>query len=287
MLRTASATAVAVTGVQWAAAGAAEALPAPRTGDNPVVRENRAPGCDDWCLGRHETRGVDARRPEIQGWATTASVAPGETLGLRLAGRTAPVCTVEIYRLGHYAGVRARHLLTAADVPVDRVWRAAVPRTWVSGVFLAALTTPAGHRSYAPFVVREPDRLSDVLVVVPLSTARGPHAGLGLPGDFGTDTSASRWLESAGYDVTYATEEDLHAGRVDPARYRAVVQAGPAGDARWSPRTRAALGHAPARVVLARPLELSEPGRVDDGARRTAAERLDRVLAAPVSTPRS
>ncbi|MEW2248844.1 N,N-dimethylformamidase beta subunit family domain-containing protein [Streptomyces sp. NPDC006975] len=285
VLRAAGVTAAVAGGVQGVAAEPARALPAPRTGDNPVVRENRAPGSDDWCVGRRETRGVSAGRPEIQGYATTASVAPGETLGLRLSSRVARTCTVEIYRLGHYDGVRARHLLTAADVPVDRVWRTTVPGDWVSGIFLAVLTTAGGFRSYAPFVVRDPARVSDVLVVVPLGTTRAAHPGLGLPEEFGTDTSASRWLEAAGYDVTYATEEDLHAGRVAADRHTAVVLAGAAASARRPGRTRAAVGRAPGATVLSRPLRLSEPGHVDDAARRAAARHLDRVLTAATGTP--
>ncbi|MFF8592141.1 N,N-dimethylformamidase beta subunit family domain-containing protein [Streptomyces sp. NPDC015220] len=288
VLRAAGTGAVAVAGSQWAAAGVARARPlaAHRTGDNPVVLENRASGSDAWGLGHGECRGVDPKRPRIQGYAATASVAPGETLGLRLTSRTSRACTVEIYRLGHYGGVRARHLLTAADVPVDRVWRATVPGTWVSGVFLAVLTSD-GHRAYAPFVVRDPARSSDVLMVVPLSTAHGPYAGLGLPAGFGTDTSASRWLEEAGYDVTYATEQDLHEGRVEPARHTAVVLPGAAGDARWSRRTRAVVDRAPGRTVLPAPFALGEPGRADEEVRRKAAEWLDRLLTDPVSTSRS
>lgn len=289
VLCTAGAVAVAIAGSQWAAAGVAQAQPlaAPRTGDNPVARENLAPGSDAWGLGRGESCGVDPKRPQIQGYAATASVAPGETLGLHLSSRTARSCTVEIYRLGHYGGVRARHLLTADDVPVGRAWRVTVPGTWVSGIFLAAITTADGHRAYAPFVVREPARLSDVLVVVPLRTAHGPYTGLGMPDGLGMDTSASRWLEERGYDVTYATEQDLHEHRVDPARYTAVVLPGATGDARWSRRTLAVVDRAPGRAVLPRPLALSEPGHIDEEVRRAAAERLDRILAAPVSTPRS
>ncbi|MFJ8945105.1 N,N-dimethylformamidase beta subunit family domain-containing protein [Streptomyces sp. NPDC102395] len=286
VLSAAGAGAVAVGGSRPAAAAERARPPAaPRTGDNPVVRENRAPGSHGWTPGHGETCGVDPGRPEIQGYATTVSVAPGETLGLHLASRTARACKVEVYRLGHYGGVRARHLLTADGVPVDRPWRVTVPGAWVSGVFLTVLTTAEGHRAYAPFVVREPARPSDVLLVVPLDAAHRPYAGLGLPEDFGRDTSASRWLEEAGYDVTYATEGDLREGRVDPARYRAVVLPGGAGDVRWSRQARAVLDRTPRRLFLPKTSTLSEPGHADEEARRTAAERLDHLLTAPVSTP--
>ncbi|MEU8521496.1 N,N-dimethylformamidase beta subunit family domain-containing protein [Streptomyces sp. NPDC048577] len=279
----------------WWTAGPAEALPtAPpvSTGDNPVVRENTAAGSDEWGLGCRETCGVDLDRPQIQGSASTASVAPGETLGLRLSSRTARSCTVEVYRLGHYGGLRARHLLTAEDVPVAAAgarpaWTLRVPPSWVSGIFLAVLTSADGHRAYAPFVVRDPARRSDVLAVVPLSAAAGAYPGLGMPPGFATDTSAARWLEESGYDVTYATEEDLHRARVDPARYGVVVLPGSPGEGRWARRTRAAVTRSPGGTAgLRRPFTLSEPGHATAEARRAATELLDGMLAT-VSRPRS
>ncbi|MCX2180924.1 hypothetical protein KV205_10325 [Streptomyces sp. SKN60] len=250
--------------------GPAAAAPAPpRTGDNPVVRENRNPGSGRWIIGAKETRGVDLRRPQIQGRPASASVAPGETLTLHLSAtttaRTARTCEIEIHRFGFYGGERSRLLHTAAEVPVDRPWRLPVPGTWVSGVFLAVLTAD-GYRAYAPFVVREPARCSDVLAVVPLAyPGPRPHPGLGMPAAFGAEVSAYRWLEEAGYDVTYATEEDVRARRVDPRRHRAVVHSSAA---------------VPGSVALRRPLALAEPGHIDPEARRQAAALLDGVLPA-------
>ncbi|KKZ74710.1 N,N-dimethylformamidase beta subunit family domain-containing protein [Streptomyces showdoensis] len=243
-------------------AAAAGPLPpaGPHTGDNPVVRENLAEGSDEWGIGPRETCGVDPRHPEIQGYAAAASVEPGQDLALRVSARGERTCTVEVYRLGHYGGDRARHLLTAEDVPADgRTWKTRVPASWVSGLFLAVLTTSGGHRAYTPFVVREPARRSDVLAVVPLSYAgRRPYPGLGMPGTLGTDASTARWLEEAGYDVTYATEEDVRKGRVRPARYGAVVH--------------------PSATALPRPLALAEPGHADERTRSEAAALLDGLL---------
>ncbi|MFI8518814.1 N,N-dimethylformamidase beta subunit family domain-containing protein [Streptomyces sp. NPDC085481] len=262
VLLAAGAGSVALSVAGTGTATAAEPLPprGPRTGDNPVVRENLAEGSDEWSVGSRETCGVDLRNPQIQAYASAASVTPGETLTLRPASRTGSrTCTVEVYRLGHYGGDRARHLLTAEDVTVGRAWKLKVPGTWVSGLFLAVLTTPEGHRAYTPFVVREPARRSDVLAVVPLSYAgRRPYPGLGMPAAFGADASASRWLEEAGYDVTYATEDDVRARRIDPRRYPAVVH--------------------PSAVALPRPLALAEPGHTDERTRREAAELVDGLL---------
>ncbi|MFB7591280.1 N,N-dimethylformamidase beta subunit family domain-containing protein [Streptomyces sp. NPDC056169] len=240
----------AVAATPWLTAGTAAATPAvppARTADNPVVRENRAPGSDQWAVGCAETCGVDPARPQIAGRAERDSVAPGETLRLHLS---TPGATVSIYRLGHYAGARARHLLTATDA--DRTWTLKIPAEWVSGLHLAVLTTPDGHRAHTPFVVREPARASGVLHVV--------------SGEPGADASVVRWLEEEGYDVTYATAGDVREGRVRPARYGAVIVTG---------RT-ALTGR---RVVrLPRPLALSEPGRTEETARRAASALIDEAV---------
>ncbi|MET9436180.1 N,N-dimethylformamidase beta subunit family domain-containing protein [Streptomyces sp. NPDC006551] len=291
VLRSAGVGAVAVAGTQWWAGTAAAHtdFPAPRTGDNPVVRENGAPGSGRWAVGCDDTCGVDLARPQIQGYASRNSVGHGELIGFHIASSVAQSCTVAVYRTGHYAGVQARHLLTSGDLAVGprtggkAAWKPTVPQDWVSGVFMAVFTSADGHRAFTPFVVREPARRSDLLLVLPFAkTPDRPYPGIGLPEDFDTDCSTARWLEEEGYDVTYATEEDLHEGHVDPARYTAVVLPGADRDARWSRKTRAAVGRATGAGTrlarLHRPLALHEPGHIDEDARRAATDVLTRVL---------
>ena len=50
------------------------------------------------------------------------------------------------------------------------------------------------------------------------------------------DIGFVRWLEGTGHDLTYATSEDLHAGRLPLERYRAIVFCG--HDEYWSPAMR-------------------------------------------------
>ncbi|MFD3662176.1 N,N-dimethylformamidase beta subunit family domain-containing protein [Streptomyces sp. NPDC058659] len=245
--------AVAAPGLLAGTAVAAPAVPPARTGDNPVVRENRAPGSDQWAVGCAETCGVDPARPQIAGRADRDSVAPGETLRLRLS---TPGATVSVYRLGHYAGARARHLLTETDT--GTLWTLKVPAEWVSGLHIAVLTTPDGYRAHVPFVVREPARASGVLHVV--------------SGEPGADASVVRWLEEEGYDVTYATAGDVREGRVNPERYGALVVTGTTG----ATGARALTG--PRVVHLPRPLALSEPGRTEETARRAASVRIDEAV---------
>ncbi|MFC9246590.1 N,N-dimethylformamidase beta subunit family domain-containing protein [Streptomyces sp. NPDC057136] len=163
--------------------------PAARTGNNPVAQENGAVGSDQWTLGRDGTKKVTDEDVQIQGYASATSVSHGESLNFHISSHTAQKCTVAVYRIGHYQGSGARHLLTsepvdvkprtkpepqpgtgliACDWPVS--WTLEIPKMWVSGIFLAVFTSQDGHRSYTPFVVRDAARRSDVLMVVPFTT---------------------------------------------------------------------------------------------------------------------
>ncbi|MEU3465178.1 N,N-dimethylformamidase beta subunit family domain-containing protein [Streptomyces sp. NPDC006733] len=66
-----------------------------------------------------------------------------------------------------------------------------------------------------------------------------PYAGAGLPLHVGHAYDFIRWAERYGYDLAFADARDLHAGRVDPTRYRGLVF--PGHDEYWSiPMRRAA-----------------------------------------------
>ncbi|SDD96674.1 hypothetical protein SAMN05216505_11464 [Streptomyces prasinopilosus] len=69
-----------------------------------------------------------------------------------------------------------------------------------------------------------------------------PYAGAGLPPSAAHAHDVIRWAERYGYDLAYAEARDLHAGRVDPARYRGLLFPGP--DAYWSPAMRGTAEHA-------------------------------------------
>ena len=59
-----------------------------------------------------------------------------------------------------------------------------------------------------------------------------PYSGKGIPSRFDGDRDFISWAEAAGYDITYATSVDLHAGRVDPARFAGLIF--PGHDEYWS-----------------------------------------------------
>ncbi|AEV83787.1 hypothetical protein ACWT_2654 [Actinoplanes sp. SE50] len=139
-----------------------------------------------------------------------------------------------------------------------------VPPGWVSGLYLAVFRTQDGHRSVTPFVVRDDSRRSDFVMVVPFTTYNAynvwpadgrngkslykgyrpdglmgdatqrayevsfnrPFSGGGRPTWFDIDVATAQWMESQRYDVTYVSSIDLHEGRVDPSRHRALIFSG-------------------------------------------------------------
>ncbi|MFI9823376.1 N,N-dimethylformamidase beta subunit family domain-containing protein [Streptomyces sp. NPDC052013] len=158
-------------------------------------------------------------------------------------------------------------------------WRLPVPSYWSVGAYVAVLTTADGYRSHVPFTVRD-DRPADLLLVLPDVTWQAynlypedgrtgaslyhawdehgrllgeadaattvsfdrPYAGAGLPLHVGHAYDVVRWAERYGYDLAYADARDLHAGRVDPARYRGLLF--PGHDEYWSQSMRSAAEHA-------------------------------------------
>lgn len=156
-------------------------------------------------------------------------------------------------------------------------WRLQVPPSWPTGAYVAVLTTADGYRSHVPFTVRDLNATADLLLLLPDVTwqaynlypedgrtgaslyhawdgegrllgeeeAAGtvsfdrPYAGAGLPLHIGHAYDFVRFAERHGYDLAYADARDLHAGRVDPTLYRALVF--PGHDEYWSvPMRRAA-----------------------------------------------
>ncbi|MFI5528831.1 N,N-dimethylformamidase beta subunit family domain-containing protein [Kitasatospora sp. NPDC051853] len=157
-------------------------------------------------------------------------------------------------------------------------WRLQVPLHWRPGAYVAVLTTADNlHRSHIPFTVRDFEQTADLLLVLPDVTWQAynlfpedglhgaslyhawdetggllgeedaavtvsfdrPHAGAGLPLHVGHAYDFIRWAERYGYDLAYATATDLHAGHVDPARYKAMVF--PGHDEYWSEPMRRAV----------------------------------------------
>ncbi|WUH23761.1 phosphoribosylamine--glycine ligase [Streptomyces sp. NBC_00448] len=156
-------------------------------------------------------------------------------------------------------------------------WRLHIPPYWKTGAYVAVLTTADGYRSHVPFTVRDLEAPADLLLLLPDITWQAynlypedgrtgaslyhawdpegrllgeeeaattvsfdrPYAGAGLPLHIGHAYDFVRYAERYGYDLAYADARDLHAGRIDPTRYRALIF--PGHDEYWSrPMRRAA-----------------------------------------------
>ncbi|HEY2923377.1 MAG TPA: N,N-dimethylformamidase beta subunit family domain-containing protein [Candidatus Eisenbacteria bacterium] len=170
----------------WAVAVATPVHAAP----NPVSLENQRPGSPQWELVN------PALAHEIEGYAETASVQPGETLRLHV-NSVSPRFSVEVFRMGWYGGAGARRVLEFRAMPggkraipkprpgdglVECDWpvscRVPVGRDWLSGVYLVRLTgSRDGKQSFVPFIVREPDtaggtaaRRAPILIPIAVNT---------------------------------------------------------------------------------------------------------------------
>jgi hypothetical protein len=158
-----------------------------RSAPNPVVCENALPGDppSDWQVGQSGSAGAGATvgDPTIQGFATTMSVNPGDTVSFKISA-TVPY-HIDILRLGYYGGNGARKvasslsgtvqsqpacttdsttgLIDCGNWSVSAQW--AVPSDAVSGVYMAHLVRNDGAgSSQVMFVVRDDSSHSQVLV---------------------------------------------------------------------------------------------------------------------------
>ncbi len=100
---------------------------------------------------------------------------------------------------------------------------------------------PMGAATRSASTIPVPGRRDTDQRAVKVSFDR-PYGYGQLPRELAHDHDFVRWVESNSYDVTYATSVDLHAGRVDVARYAAIVLCG--HDEYWSAPMREITEHA-------------------------------------------
>ncbi|MFJ3234084.1 N,N-dimethylformamidase beta subunit family domain-containing protein [Streptomyces sp. NPDC086787] len=251
--------------------------------------ENHLTGSGDWLSDSQHSQASGDREGQIQGYASATSVSPGQVIDFHVSVHEEQSYRITVFRLGHYGDKGARLRTTSAklqgkrrtvpgadpetgviacDWPVS--WSLRIPSGWRSGLYQAVFTTEGGKVSSTPFVVREPARASDILMVVPFTTYQAynmwpqdgrtgknlyrgynkagevggpeerahkvsfdrPYSDAGIPNRFEMDTSFVRWAERSGLDVTYASSLDLHDGTIDTSKYRALFFAG--HDEYWS-----------------------------------------------------
>ena len=149
---------------------------------NPVAGENQLPGTEEWLLGSPATQ------REIEGYASTTSVAAGGKIGIYVNTASARY-TIDVYRLGWYGGKGGRRVAEPverdgkvqvvpppdADGLVECAWtdpyELTIPASWVTGYYLVRLTTKdTKKQSYVPFVVRDDARAATYLVQSSVTT---------------------------------------------------------------------------------------------------------------------
>lgn len=151
-----------------------------------VIRsENALPGTRQWMLSKTRVDPATKYRcPWVEGYASHASIAAGETLKLMVSTNPASDFTVDVYRLGYYGGDGGRHLHASGKLiggvqPMPEIgprrlqncqwspsYELSIPRDWVSGVYVAKLTElREGLQSYVIFVVRD-QRAADLVFQV-------------------------------------------------------------------------------------------------------------------------
>ncbi|MFI2648647.1 N,N-dimethylformamidase beta subunit family domain-containing protein [Micromonospora fulviviridis] len=181
-------------GVSATALGTSEPVLSRRRASTPVRRqsppvevENRAAGEPWW--PPDGARAADDRRRQIQGYASTTSLAPGDSVDFHVAVNPAGRFRITVHRLGWYGGAGARTMLTSPDLdgtpqpvpPADPAtgaiacrwpasWTLRVPEDWTSGLYQAVFTSADGWRACTPFVVRDDRRAAALCVVLPVTT---------------------------------------------------------------------------------------------------------------------
>jgi hypothetical protein len=247
---------------------------------NAIQRENSLPGTPGW----NDFTAPDA--PDtLSGFGSTISVNAGDSIDFYVT-TTAPNFTVDIYRTGYYQGIGARlvqsmgsftghhQAIPSPDAVTGIVactnWVKSttlqVPSTWVSGVYLAKLTDPAGDSSFIFFVVRNDGGHEDILFQSSVTTYEAyndwgqtslyanetnksiypyahatkvsfdrpfnPQGSNGAGQYFSYEQYFVFWLEQQGYNVAYTTDVDTDTGVNPLSNHKAFLSVG--HDEYWS-----------------------------------------------------
>ena len=156
---------------------------------NPIVIENRYPGSNLWQLPAIGFQVADDINLQIKGYAANSSTNPGGSVDLRVTVTPAQDFQVDVLRLGYYQGHGARLLQHLGPIhgiqqqpcttdPVTRMiscdWknslRLHIAQDWISGVYVAVLSSAGQYQSLVPFWVVDDKRHSDLLFLSSLNT---------------------------------------------------------------------------------------------------------------------
>lgn len=259
---------------------------------NPIVAENTRPGSAGWQLSKPAT-------VQIQAYAGETAVDPGRSLTLYVSTQRPGLrYSLAVYRLGWYQGLGgslkfsigglrgqaqgywddaasrlvgcARCYYQPSTKLLEARWRPsyrlAVPRNWVTGLYVAKFTDAKGYQTMTPFVVRG-NRTSDYSVVLPFTTYQAYNAWGGnslysyqsRKNVAATKVSFDRpniapdnfleyiadgihWMEASGYNLSYASDVDFQTRPKMLLTHKAYISLG--HDEYWSLEMRNAVQYA-------------------------------------------
>jgi hypothetical protein len=172
---------------------------------NPIIAENQQTGTDTWQLWRTGFDTATDTQKQIKGYASATSVNKGGSISFHVTVNPAQTFTMDIYRMGWYAGKGGRLMqhvgpLSGVRQPacppnattgrIECHWPAAhtltVPTTWTTGVYLVLLTNAQNFQNYITFVVRDDGRIGDILYQQSITTDQAYN---GYPNDGQTGKS--------------------------------------------------------------------------------------------------
>jgi hypothetical protein len=156
---------------------------------NRIVIENMHQGSGGWQLPWPGFIVSDDVGLQIKGYAGAESAEPGGTVPLKVTTTPAQAYSVDVFRLGNYHGMGGRfmeHLGPFAGVKQPKCGMVSVTRTnvcawstsvmlhiapsWISGVYVAVLSSASKFQSLIPFWVVEEKRPSEMLMISSLNT---------------------------------------------------------------------------------------------------------------------
>jgi sugar lactone lactonase YvrE len=154
-----------------------------RAARSPIALENEKPGTDRYKITH------PAANHEVEGYASQASIRPGEAIDLMVNVARPTRVGFQLFRMGYYQGLGARQIAERAPVPVEPqpscpvddvsglvecnwspTFRVVIDPTATSGQYLFKLVTSEGLESYVPLLVREGDRRAPLLVQSSVTT---------------------------------------------------------------------------------------------------------------------
>ncbi len=258
---------------------------------NPIQVENNKPGTPGW-----NDFSANLTPDALSGFGSKISVNAGDALDLYVT-TTAPSFTIDVFRTGYYGGVGARLITSLGSftglhqaIPVPdpvtgmisctgwtKTTTMTIPATWVTGVYLAKLTSSTGNSSFIYFVVRNDGGTEDVLFQSSVTTyqAYNTWGGTSLynnnltnktpypyahatkvsfdrpfnPGDsngaghyFFYEYKFVYWMEQQGYNAAYTTDVDTDARPAELLHHKAFLSVG--HDEYWSTGMRTAVQNA-------------------------------------------